>query len=180
MTHVSRWVMTGAVVVFACTGCRKAPAVLEQECESGKIASCYQAGVAYSVGARVPMDRDRAGQLFLRACESRDQKACVRARAVYEEDCGKGMIAACADLATMYLDGFGVPQDAAKAAELFGKACDGGGSVTCSTLALLYSEGRGVAKDDAKAASLWKLACERGFADACGKVAVQAPVPAQP
>ncbi len=179
MERVGRRAMASAVVLFACGGCRKAPAVLEQECERGKVASCYDAGVAYAVGARVPMDRDKAGQLWLRACESHHQKACMRARTVYDEDCRKGVNLACVELANIYLDGFGVPADAAKAAELYGKACDGGGAASCSALAYLYSEGRGVAKDGTKAAGLWKLACERGFADACQKAGAPAPVPVQ-
>ena len=43
-----------------------------------------------------------------------------------EKACEGGDAMRCGNLGLLYFKGLGVPQDYAKAAELYGKACDGG------------------------------------------------------
>jgi formylglycine-generating enzyme required for sulfatase activity/uncharacterized protein YecT (DUF1311 family) len=66
----------------------------------------------------------------------------------------------------MYANGEGVPQDYAKAADLFKKAADQGYADAQDLLGLMYDNGLGVPQNHATAAEWYKKAAEQGNADA--------------
>ena len=121
------------LVVIAATlaACRKSAGTLEQECSRGGPASCYALGEMYLAGSGVAQDKEKAAQLFERACEGRESNGCDKARQMYEEYCEKGNAVACSYLGRMYLDGFGVTPDLAKAAGLYERACQKGLTDAC-------------------------------------------------
>ena len=65
-------------------------------------------------------------------------------------------------LGVLYIGGYGVPQDYAKAAELYQKGADAGDSDAMVNLGLLYENGQGVSQDYAKAAALLQKAADAG------------------
>lgn len=66
------------------------------------------------------------------------------------------------NLAVIYAEGRGVPQDYTKAAEWFKKSAEQGDAFGQSGLAYLYSQGRGVPKDYSKAAEWYAKAARQG------------------
>ena len=62
----------------------------------------------------------------------------------------------------MYEDGHGVPQDYAKAKEMYEKGAELGDVDCMCNLGILYYEGKGVEKDVNKAVELYRQAAERG------------------
>jgi hypothetical protein len=76
--------------------------------------------------------------------------------------------AACLELAQDHRQGRdGVPQDLARAAQLFERACALGATEGCTYLAHAYDLGEGVTEDDAEAERRYREACEAGSALAC-------------
>ena len=174
MEWTRRLRVAAAMATTIALGCTKSPGTLEQECSgSGRAQSCVALGDMYLAGKGVTRDGDKAAMLFERACEARDAGGCDKARRIYQESCDNGVPAACSMLGRMYLEGFGVPEDLARAATIYQKACDLGHAVDCSNLAMMYAEGKGVAADAAAAATLWVKACQGGFTDACKKAPAQ-------
>src|SRR5436190_7556241 len=57
-------------------------------------------------------------------------------------ECAGGSGLACDDAADFYANGTGVPQDLARAAQLYQKACDAGLNLGCRHVARLYLDGR--------------------------------------
>lgn len=71
---------------------------------------------------------------------------------LYRRDAELGLTAAQLNLAILYLEGQGVPQDYAQAALWFRRAAEQGNSKEAQyNLGLLYKEGKGVPKDEAEA-----------------------------
>jgi TPR repeat protein len=66
------------------------------------------------------------------------------------------------NLAVIYAEGRGVPQDYRKAAEWFRKAAEQGDAFAQSSLAYLYTEGQGVPQDYFQAAEWYKKAALQG------------------
>jgi TPR repeat protein len=73
-----------------------------------------------------------------------------------------GMCVAQLNLGTAYLDGVGVEQNYAKAAELFRLSAKQGNTEARNSLAYIYQEGLGVEKDEIKAFKLYKNAAAAG------------------
>jgi TPR repeat protein len=73
------------------------------------------------------------------------------AATLYRRDAELGVIAAQVNLAILYTEGQGVPQDYAQAALWFRRAAEQGNKEAQYNLGLLYKEGKGVAKDEAEA-----------------------------
>ncbi|HZN92396.1 MAG TPA: hypothetical protein VFB81_06805, partial [Myxococcales bacterium] len=55
-----------------------------------------------------------------------------------EDQCRKGMAAACTNAGVIYHEGMSVPRDAVKGVELFRRACSGGDPRGCSNLGITY------------------------------------------
>lgn len=66
-------------------------------------------------------------------------------------------------LGSIYLTGYGVPQDKKEAVHWYKKAADTGHAPSTVILATLYQNGIGVEQDLKKAASLYKKAAEAGY-----------------
>jgi TPR repeat protein len=96
----------------------------------------------------------------------------AQAVALYLKACDAGAAISCRNLALMYANGTGVPQDYARAAGLYRKACNGGDSGGCTNLGLLYANGTGVSRDYTQAATLYRKACDAGSRIGCGNLAV--------
>ena len=79
---------------------------------------------------------------------------------------------AMSNLGLLYENGQGVPQDCAKAAELYQKAADAGDTRALKYLGVLYNNGRGVPQDYAKAAELFQKAADAGNSDAMNNLGV--------
>ena len=73
---------------------------------------------------------------------------------------------AMSNLGLLYENGQGVPQDCAKAAELYQKAADAGDTRALKYLGVLYKNGWGVPQDYAKAAALFQKAVDAGVTTA--------------
>ena len=70
-----------------------------------------------------------------------------KAAALYRKDAELGVIAAQMNLAIMYMDGQGVPQDFKEAAKWFAKAAEQGNAEAQHNLGQLYQDGKGVAQN---------------------------------
>ena len=90
--------------------------------------------------------------------------------AAYTQAIDAGSVVALSGLGTVYDGGYGVPEDATKAAELYQRAADAGLSLGMTNLGNLYEHGRGVAQDYAKAAALYKQAADAGSAFGAGSL----------
>jgi TPR repeat protein len=88
-----------------------------------------------------------------------------------QAQCAKMELASCASLASMYAEGRGVAQDAAKAVRLYSQACDGGIPSGCFGLGAMHAGGLGIAEDPAAAAKLYERACAGGENGACSMLA---------
>lgn len=75
-------------------------------------------------------------------------------------------------LGNLYDNGFGVPEDAAKAAEYFKQGAEKNDAYALFYLGYFYQSGRGVAKDYAKAIEMYQRASELGNSDAMGNLGV--------
>jgi TPR repeat protein len=89
-------------------------------------------------------------------------KRYAEAKSLFQQSCDLGEMKACSELAIMYHNGQGVPQDARAAASLHEKACNGGFLNGCTSLGTFYEEGEGVPKDFARALTLHGKACDGG------------------
>jgi TPR repeat protein len=84
-----------------------------------------------------------------------------------DELCRAGDLTSCSNLGAVYDDGMGIPQDPARAAELYRKACDGQVWIACANLGKLFLDGRGLAKDVSQGNGLLELACRHGSPEGC-------------
>jgi TPR repeat protein len=80
--------------------------------------------------------------------------------------CSGGEGAVCLDLGRLYGSGRRVPQDFARAADLYRRGCDLKDARACSWLAFNYSVGMGIAKDFERAKSFAQVGCDGGDARA--------------
>jgi uncharacterized protein len=78
----------------------------------------------------------------------------------------QGDVRAQFNLATMYYNGRGVPQDHATAAMWFRRAAEQGDMQAQRYLGFMYANGQGVARDDREAVKWYGRAAEQGDADA--------------
>jgi hypothetical protein len=81
--------------------------------------------------------------------------------------CDAGTGDQCRRLGMAYQFGNTVPQDEARATELFDKACALNNPFGCVSAGQSYEYHHGVPKDDAKAASFYKRACDMGYVGGC-------------
>ncbi len=93
----------------------------------------------------------------------------AKAAALYRKDAELGVIAAQVNLAIMYLDGQGVPQDPRQAAMWFLKAAEQGNAEAQYNLGLLYREGKGVAQSLVEADKWFMIAGAKADADSVEK-----------
>lgn len=81
--------------------------------------------------------------------------------------CEKNDATSCGNLGALYAQGMGVPQDFAKAFELYEKACRFGQPVRCLRAGILANNGQGVAASPSRAAELFGLGCKLFDPESC-------------
>lgn len=111
---------------------------------AGLLASDYVDGL----NAYKAKDYQKAKELFEKACDDKDAKACL-------------------NLGLLYAKGQGVEQNYQKAREFLQKACDGNDALACYNLGLLYKKGQGVKQNSQQTKTLFNKACYFGFQNAC-------------
>ncbi len=85
----------------------------------------------------------------------------------YKKACDIDNAVGCNHVATMYIKGNGVKQDAKKAIKFMSKACDLSNAKACYDLAYFYYRGLYVEEDKSKAISLFDRACNAGSVKGC-------------
>lgn len=109
------------------------------QCEAGNAWSCTRAGSSL-------MERGKLAE----------------AAPYFDRGCKADILNACHNLGYAHYEGQGVPQDFARAMQLFRRVCDGGDPVGCSGVALLFAEGKGVTANLETAVSYYEMACKGG------------------
>jgi uncharacterized protein len=159
-----------------------AAAYFEQSCRWNVGWSCADLADLVFAGDGVPKDEKRAAELFRRACEGGHSVSCRNADARPEDVMGRGeaapaadrlditcrggSMAACHQLAELYDDGWGVPQDDVRAATLYEKACLGGEAPACLPHGMPLA-GSGAPEDRERGLELIRRACDAGVEKAC-------------
>lgn len=161
---------------------RGAAGLYRRGCDAGRPESCALLGSATANGSLGCKDLERATTLLSGACEAGAGVGCAslgiltvqsdkaRARELFEEGCALNA-SSCQNLAYMLDTGDGVPEDDARAAELYARACDAGTAWSCYNLSLLLSQGQvqGVSADQAPTLAFGRLerACDLGMQEGC-------------
>jgi TPR repeat protein len=130
----------------------QATQIWSRKCDAGDDDACYHLGLAYEEESGVPMDEERARQLF-------------------EKPCAKGHYASCAELAQM-ARGSDDKSDDARAAPYFERACNVGleTRMPCREAGFMYADGEGVPVDERRAAVLLENGCNLGDDWCCFKL----------
>src|SRR6185436_5962463 len=131
---------------------------------------CNKLGLLYDRGRGVPEDDVAAATLYEAACDGGYTRACGNLGNSYLRDsraspaiffskraCDANEWNGCNNLAHMYKEGHGLPQDLSLATSLFEKSarimqkcCEDGEMLACHFLAVSYENGEGVPQDMAK------------------------------
>ena len=102
---------------------------------------CHNLGLAYLAGIGVPVDREKARELFAKSCDLGDRGGCNR-------------------LAEMYTGEGGEPADWAKVYAIYEKQCaDAGDGAACNELGYYVESGKGGKADAARALALYQRGC---------------------
>jgi TPR repeat protein len=166
------------------SGTAEAAALYDKACTANDAESCGKLSALYFCGRGVAKDLQHAFDLDGRACELGSYAACgnlsmglampdvkldpARVMALSERGCAGGDKLSCAGIALMYLQGWGVPADPAKAAAIFEGLCTKDKMpMACANLSWLAYAGIGMAKDIARATVLAESACKQGMPAAC-------------
>jgi uncharacterized protein len=161
----------------------RAVAAFKRSCELGDAEGCYNAGVMYDAGRGVAPSESKAIRYFERACQGEDRQGCFAAGVMHvqsedrsawgqavpfwERACEQQHGSACFRLGKLYEEGWGIPQDLARAVVLHRRACEMGNGSGCASLGEMYAEGRGVHRSCTKALPLYEQACQSGVTIAC-------------
>ena len=155
-------------------------AFYEKRCAEGAATGCFRQ--AWLLWARDRgTDRERALELYDRACRDGSGEACAYGGlhrtetpehakdglAALERACELGSGAGCAHLAFFYATGTLVPRDDRRATPLYVKGCELGDARSCYNVGLMADEGRGMTRDVARAVAAYDDACETGSSTAC-------------
>jgi TPR repeat protein len=164
-------------------GSPQALPLYEKACAAKDAESCERIAAMYTCGKGVALDPRRAVEYDARACELDDVTACGNASmapsvadvpdpARYVKAAEKGCAGhdqlSCAGLALMYLQGWGVTKDEAKAATMLEELCAKQGyQMACANVAGLAYYGIGMPKDSKRAGEVAESACKAGMPAAC-------------
>lgn len=130
-----------------------------------------------------PVDLKAADDMLVLGCDAEDAEACfdlavnyergigrekdtVRAVELYDENCERGHLNSCQNLAVSWIRAGG-EQDAARAVAMFEKLCDGGYKTACVDLGDRLIKGRDVARDVDRGIAILDKACRTGDGYAC-------------
>ncbi|MCH9715744.1 MAG: SEL1-like repeat protein, partial [Gammaproteobacteria bacterium] len=143
----------------------------------------FDLGLIYQYGKGLPVDNNKAEELYLKAAEHGHVRAMVQVAGIYLHDSGKfrhekiaadwyekaakqGDRDALYQLGHMSEKGQGISKDMRKAVDYYQSAVDKGNAKAVLALAGLYARGEGVAKDSNKAATLYQTLSDRGNGNA--------------
>jgi uncharacterized protein len=156
--------------------------------DSSHAHATYLVAECYNHGQHVPQDKQKALELYHKAAELGSKDAMYNLGELYRigevKDPSKviywhtkaadlGHAHALGNLGTYYRDAYGVPQDDAKAAELFQKAADQDSLPAIYNLGICYLYGCGIPENKSKATELFKKASDMGFVLSKYSVAIQ-------
>lgn len=116
----------------------------EKECQNDANA-CYELGVMYELGAKVPKDLAKARALYAKACKGRNFQACN-------------------DLGVLFFKN----ENYSEAEQFFSIACENNIANSCANLARIKAQNG--QKDEEK--ELLKTACENGDGMACNNLGI--------
>jgi TPR repeat protein len=163
-------------------------------CNDGFVEDCVTLGAMYLSGGPVTVDRERAVELFQRACARDSAHGCVllgdayhagivpagngaSARdphaeevLMYRRACDGGANRGCLLAGRALVSGHGGTRDPAHAAQLFGPICDRGNAEACLELGKLTQHGDGRKSDPERALGLFRKACGLGLQEGCLRV----------
>jgi len=125
-----------------------------------------------------------ARDLYQKACDGGDVRACVelgvtyerqvgflreldKSAALYDRACKAGDRLGCARHGQALVEGWGVTADPKAGVKQARAACDAGEMYGCFVVALAYQYGKGVATDQAKSLELNRKACDGGLMSGC-------------
>jgi len=158
----------------------------QKQCDAGDAGSCNNLGVMLLQGDGVTRDPKKADQVFLKACEGGEPRACVNlALRSYQSDpqnslklaakgCFDGNALGCELVGEAYYYGQVIPKDTHKALRFYKAACDGGNQAGCTNLGLLYAGGASdIPKNEALGIVYTKRACDGGVSTACGNLGLK-------
>jgi TPR repeat protein len=156
------------------------------------VEDCTTLGAMYLSGSAVTIDRERAVELFQRACARDSARACMllgdayhagfvpaprdgamahdpHAEEVlmYRRACDGGSNQGCLLAGKALAAGHGVARDATHAAQLFAPICDRGNAEACLELGKLVQHGEGTKRDPDRASGLFRKACGLGLQEGC-------------
>lgn len=155
--------------------------ILQASCDADLPSSCSR--LASTV---IDTDRSAALRLYEKACSLDSESGCVklaraqlsgsdpalqqRGLAELTARCDANGYDACNSLGYAFIQGDGVPKDAAKGVALFQKVCVEQYPNGCDSLAEAYVNGWGVPADRARANEYYSKACGWGFALSCSRI----------
>ena len=165
-------------------GTAEAATLYEKACTAQDAESCDRLAALYTCGKGIGRDARRAMELEARACELDDTSACgnvamamsvpdatldpARVMKLAEKGCAAHEPLACAGIGLMYLQGWGVTADAAKAVAILDDVCTKQGyAMACANVAWLAYAGIGMEKNVERATTLAESACKAGMPSAC-------------
>jgi len=162
--------------------------VFQKGCELGSASDCERLGFYYIYGKGVKQDKNKAVELFQKACSlSKNSFSCNNPESIYDDnikinysnDVRREYILGCGffqypkayyNIGYMYEYGKGVKQDYHEAIISYRRACYHNNMEACDKLVLLSTNGQGVEKNSIEAANLYQEACNKGHAEACNKL----------
>jgi uncharacterized protein len=165
-------------------GTAQAAALYQKACTAHDSESCDRLAALYTCGKGVGRDAGRAMELEASACELDDIDACgnvamamsvpeatlapARVMKLAEKGCAAHQPLACAGIGLMYLEGWGVTADPAKAVAILDDVCTKQGyAMACANVAWLAYAGIGMEKNVERATTLAESACAAGMPSAC-------------
>jgi hypothetical protein len=146
-------------------------------CRHGHMTSCVRLGRHYHLGDGVKKHLGWAEGLYQRACQGRHSFGCLwlgrmtqrsdpkTAATYFSRVCHHGPPRYCKDLARVYLNGWGVPKEPARARFLYLRACNDGSLESCRILGVNYMTGRLWTKNLGEARRLLDKGCAGGGGD---------------
>ena len=154
---------------------------LDRTCQDAVASACMRQ--AWTLWRRNQgQDRDRAIELYEKACRAGSAQACAdfgrhlaidlksrgpEAVAALERACELGSGAGCGHFGFLFATGTLVKRDDRRATPIYVKACDLGDALGCYNAGLMADDGRGVPKDASVAVARLGEACEMGSSTAC-------------
>lgn len=177
---------TGVVVEMDRANARRH---FDRQCEKKSVSGCVSSWMARQEASDADGSQEnlRGGIDLMFACFKGEKHACEaegryysrkllfeqltsdahQAAKYHTEACKLGSSFGCTALATLQINGRGVPKDVKKAVDTIQLQCAQGYGLACTDLGELYQYGIGVTKDEARAVDLFQKQCAGSMPHAC-------------